>query len=596
MVIARRFTAAALRRAALLLVVATALAACGGDDDPPAGAATPPPVASAVSGTAATGAPLPGLVVTLKDSTNRSVTATTSAQGAFTLDTTGLTPPYLLQVTTPGGVTLLSVSADANGAGTINITPISDLLVRSWYQVQGQSAASAFADPVALRPPSPVQVRAIARMLLDVLQLAIRASGAPITEPEDLIDKPFVADGTGIDALLDNSQFTVRSDGADLVLMAGSAVQTTTLAFVTQTTSITASSSTVDGTATSTATSSALVPVQASQVTALDEIDAALAAFAATVTSRQSALAVSDLEPFFAADLLDAGLNRAQLLAGLVLELRQLQSATLAVQQVRALDTTAGTAELLVRFAGTRNGVTAADNETFFYRRGSDGVWRFGGDGRIAEVGVRAEGRRNQGLFSGDNGPSVNIDVRPVLGTVSSVAVSGGLGALSVTQGATEVLDSGVQLTPFFANTGPLSPPLPAAGTPVTVTLQLAAGGSVPYTVLLNAFTTELIEITGPTGTAIAAGTATVSWTLPTTYAVAGIQLSALVFTESSNSSSGFQCISEAAVIGPTATTGQVEILAECNHLPVKFVNINLSTNGVNGERSQVIYGLSLSP
>jgi hypothetical protein len=595
MVIARRFTAAAFWRAALLLVVATTLAACGGDDDSPAGAATPP-VASAVSGTAATGAPLANLVVTLKDSANRSVMGTTNAQGAFTLDTTGLAPPYLLRVTTPGGVTLLSVSADANGGGTINITPISDLVVRSWYHVQGRSATSAFADPVASRPPSPVQVRAIARMLLDVLQLAIRASGAPISEPEHLIDQPFAANGTGIDALLDNAQFTVRSDGADLVLTAGGAVQTTTLAFVTQTTSITASSSTVDGTATSTATGSALVPVQASQVTALDEIDTALAAFAAKVTSRQSALTVSDLEPFFAADLLDGGLNRAQLLAGLVTELRQLQSASLAVWQVRALDTTAGTAELVVRFAGTQGGVTASDNEIFFYRRGSDGVWRFAGDGRIAEVGVRAEGRRNQGLFSGGNGPSVNIDVRPVRGTVSSVAVSGGLGALGVTQGATELLDSGVQLTPFFANTGPLSPPLPAAGTPVTVTLQLAAGGSIPYTVPLNAFTTELIQITGPTGTTIAAGTATVSWTLPTTYAVAGIQLSALVFTESSNSSSGFQCISDAAVIGSTATTGQVEIPATCGGHPVQFVNINLSTNGVNGERSSVIYGLSLSP
>ena len=88
-------------------VVATAtLVACGGG-----GGSTPPPApapSATVSGTAASGAPLANLVVTLKDSTNHAVTATTSVSGDFTLDTSGLAPPFLLQVTTPGGASIPS--------------------------------------------------------------------------------------------------------------------------------------------------------------------------------------------------------------------------------------------------------------------------------------------------------------------------------------------------------------------------------------------------------------------------------------------------------------------------------------------------------
>jgi hypothetical protein len=37
-----------------------------------------------------------------------------------------------------------------------------------------------------------------------------------------------------------------------------------------------------------------------------------------------------------------------------------------------------------------------------------------------------------------------------------------------------------------------------------------------------------------------------------------------------------------------------VNIPATCNNLPVRSANVNVSTRGVNGERSQVIYGLTV--
>lgn len=590
---------AAFVRLRLPLLVACAfsamLVACGGGggDDAPAAPS------STVSGTAATGAAVANAVVILKDSGNRSVRATTSASGAFTLDTTGLAPPFLLRVTTGGGVRLLSVSTDGNATATLNITPITDLVVRSWYNLQGQSADTAFADPTALPPPAPQQVRSIARALLDVLQLAITTADAPVTDPLDLIRKPFAADGTGMDKLLDNSDVTVNRTRAELVLAAGSATQSTRLDFLTATSAITASTSTTDGTATTTATSTSVVAVAPGQVAALDAIQASLAGVAAAVNSRGTALSAADLEPFFDADLLDEGLNRSQFLAELLPDLRQLDDVTLAANQVRALDVAGGTAEVLVEVTQAAGGATSTDRHVFFFRKGSDGAWRFSGDGRIARVNVQAEGRHDQGLHAGIDGPAVNIDVRPVVGSVpasaASVSVTSSFASPAVQLGPVEVLDSGVQLQPFFANTGVLSPPLPAAGTPVTVTLQRSAGGSLSYTVPLNAFTTERIAITRPTGTTIPVGTSTVRWTLPTTYAVERIQVAVLMFTDDSGTG-GFQCIKDVPVVSPAATSAQVVVEATCNGLPVRLVNLDVSTDGFNGERSIVIYGLSVAP
>lgn len=587
---------------AAAFLAAAMLAACGGDGDAvvTTPGAPPPPPATTVSGTAATGAPLSGLAVTLKDSANRSASATTAADGTFSVDTTGMMPPFLLQVVTPGGVRLLSVSSDGEATATVNVTPLTDVVVRSWYNVQGQSADTAFLDPSTLPAPQPEQVRSIAQFLLNVLQLPIRSAGAPISDPADLISRPFAADGTGIDLLLDNTEVIMGSGTVQMILTAGSATQTTDLTYQASSNAMTADTTTVNGSETTTSSASTMVPVVDAQVQALADINAMLAMAASTVNGHGASLAPADLEPFYAADLLEDGLNRTQLLAGLVIELPRIQNLALVVDNVLSLDAAAGTADTIVRYSGSGGGGTVSQRQAFMFRRGTDGAWRFGGNGRIAALSVHAEGRRNQGLSTTGNGTSVNIDVRPVVGTVmtgpGATTFSASFAIPSPQLGQIEVLDSGVQLLPFQANTGPMAPPLPAAGTPVTVTLSPSAGGTVSYVVPLNAFTSELLTISAPSGTSLAAGTHTVTWTLPTTYAVESIQLSALMFTQPPGSSAGFQCINDAVLVAPTATSGQVTVDATCNGQPVSHVNLNLSTNGFNGERSQVVYSLTLAP
>jgi hypothetical protein len=133
----------------------------------------------------------------------------------------------------------------------------------------------------------------------------------------------------------------------------------------------------------------------------------------------------------------------------------------------------------------------------------------------------------------------------------------------------------------------------------VTVTLQRAAGGAVSYAIPLNAFTTELVPVTGVTGlsgTAATAGAHTLTWTLPTTYAVERVRLTVLTFTDDPSSSSGLQCVDDGPVLATTATSGTVSVAATCGGQPVRFANFNVAVDGVNGERSMTIYSVSVSP
>src|SRR5512133_1880304 len=88
------------------------------------------PSSPTVAGIAATGAPISGQVH-LKDSsaTPKEYTASTGSDGSYSFNAAGLTPPFIVKVdwtNTTGPKTLVSF---ANGPGTANITPLSQLIV-----------------------------------------------------------------------------------------------------------------------------------------------------------------------------------------------------------------------------------------------------------------------------------------------------------------------------------------------------------------------------------------------------------------------------------------------------------------------------------
>lgn len=576
------------RRAAFLVVfaLAAALAGCGGGSSAaPVAAATP---TGSLSGTAAQGAALAGVTVTVKDSTGKVATATTSATGSYTVNTSGMTAPLLVQATLTSGTKLYSVTADGGTTTVANITPLTDLIIRSWYDVQGVSVDTAFAGPTAAPPPTPAQVQTIAQTVLQVMQLALNTYSVSVANAVDLISQPFVADHTGIDQVLDNTHLTVGSS-VTLVATGGGATQTTVISYNTATMSLTADTTTVNGTSTSTSSVSTLVPVSSAQSQALQEISASLAAFANVVNTKGTGLTVTDVISFTDPDFLDRGLNRTQFATSTASQLSQGQTVGFTVLQINSLDTTAGLAQVVFRLSETLGGESNGETITFSFKK-SGTNWLLYGDRRLAKVNLQAEGRTNQGSNPTPNGPAINIDVRPVQGVVTAMSFSSAVVSAPVPKQSTTVIDdSGATLDLFFFNTGPLSAPLPAAGTLFTFTLTKAAGGTEVYPVPLNAFTTELIHITNLTGITLPdahlGGTLPVSWTLPSTYAVSKVNASAILQT------AHFQCEAKPSLpLSVTATSTTLTMPALCNGEAITQVNINVSTDGINGERSSVIY------
>ncbi|MEM5431045.1 hypothetical protein [Cupriavidus oxalaticus] len=121
-------------RLLLAAIAAAALSACGGGSDSAAPSGTPAAPATPttkVSGTAAVGAALPNATVQAKCASG-SGTATTAADGTFTISIPDAKRPCVLSVTTADGTTLHSVVEAGTGTSAVaNITPLTELITAS---------------------------------------------------------------------------------------------------------------------------------------------------------------------------------------------------------------------------------------------------------------------------------------------------------------------------------------------------------------------------------------------------------------------------------------------------------------------------------
>lgn len=112
----------------VLLILVTACGGGGGGGGSTAASGT------TVTGVAAVGAPIDG-VVSLKDSLgNTKQTSTNATTGAFTLDTTSLTPPFILRAQKSNGDFLYSTSV-TNGISNIN--PLSNVIMGAMSNTAG---------------------------------------------------------------------------------------------------------------------------------------------------------------------------------------------------------------------------------------------------------------------------------------------------------------------------------------------------------------------------------------------------------------------------------------------------------------------------
>lgn len=167
-------------------------------------------VTTAVEGTAATGAPLAGASVSLRDIHGQYASASADAGGHFSMPVAGMTAPYLLKAQTPDGRVFYGMAADM---GTANVDPYTDLLVREWYALHGGSPEAAFVGADALPDASGMQ--ALDKTLTGALGGELDAAGLDARH-FSLLHTPFTADHTGFDQVLDQSRVDATAGRVEL--------------------------------------------------------------------------------------------------------------------------------------------------------------------------------------------------------------------------------------------------------------------------------------------------------------------------------------------------------------------------------------------
>lgn len=192
------------------VLAAVALAACGGGSDEPTG---PPPAASlSLSGTAATGAAIAAQSVEARCAAGTG-TATSAADGRYTISITGGALPCVLRVSTVAGAALHSVALGTGSSATANLTPLTDLVL---IRLLGASPATLWSDFSAAKVPAAAVGTAAAAVVA-----LLKPSGADFSAIGDPFSAPLVAAagttaGNAYDQALDALKARLDATGTSL--------------------------------------------------------------------------------------------------------------------------------------------------------------------------------------------------------------------------------------------------------------------------------------------------------------------------------------------------------------------------------------------
>src|SRR5581483_9169596 len=440
--LSKRKTGNALWMAATL---ALTLYGCGGGSSSGSGTAT-------VSGTAATGQAVASAVITITGAAGGTVTATTAADGSYTADVSSLTAPYLEKVTTGAGTVLYSVGP---AAGTVNIHPLTDLIVRAWYEAQGKTADAAFADPAGNPPPTATEVAVVASVVEKVVAKWLTDKGIDPTQ-FDPITTTFKADGTGFDAVLDTLNIDHSNPAAPVITInAGASGTQTTNLTVGGTGDISASTSITVGGVTSTSFTSAFVPASAAAKTALTGVLTTLSNMAAVINAKGASLAGADILPFVDSAYLGGGENAAQFAASMASDMAGNTLDSFTVNHILSFDSVnniiAIDGQVTVTSGGTKIVQEVDENgDGLIFKRESDGSWKFFGNQQRAKINLKTETSRRaaNSACTGCSGVfyDLQIQVNAPVGAITSATVTGSIGGstqtLSMTKGSGTFTDS----------------------------------------------------------------------------------------------------------------------------------------------------------
>ncbi len=608
--------------------------------------------ANNLSGTAATGSPIAGATVTLVDSTGKQVTVQTAANGQYSLSTSGLTPPFLVKVVTASaspngygsGTTFYGVSDQAS-PNVINITPLTDLIIRNWYAAQSTPVgiATAFSNPAANPLPSVAEVQLIQAVVLDIVQPLLQAQGvSPVGL--DLVSGTFAADGKGIDAALDQIKpITYNTAGTTATLTLSPATNVTQATTVTATagaTQVVTTTSDASGTVSSSDTST-VVPTTPGEAAALTGVETTLNSLAALINSKGTALQASDVAPLIDTSFLNGGASGTQQAKQIVnLAASGMTVNALTVTRIASYDATNNLIGDVGSVESTVNGVTVMSpiglgaNVGMIFKQESNGSWLLYGDQQEAKIQAYIVSQTQNDISSTSafnelilqlQAPAASTATPCASSYVSSAtvfpatAISGtstngggsvtiGTGGYSLQEDPTVYQNSsgGSQAGGYTCEFDVIAQgllDLPASGLPGvvgdTVGFSLNGGSQVPVLArTIGAYTTETIDFSNLSSHALSSlqlgQPMTVSWTLPVTFALYRIQFDAEVYV--ANGSGGYvSCnATPATFLGTTSTSLTLTLPATCNGVPVtstpntgsapRAVQLSVQVTGTDGE------------
>jgi hypothetical protein len=188
----------------LLVAVATVLSACGGSTTP---------TVLTVTGTAATGLAIPGASVKAKCKAGTG-TATTLADGSFTLTVTDGQLPCVLQITNPvDGIKLHTVVFGTGSTANANITPLTDMTSARVLGSEPNVFFAAFDAAIAAQKITSSTIKAaqtdIGLVLTGIVDTA--ALGDFISKPLKAATQGSPTTGDAHDKLLDALKLNVTS-------------------------------------------------------------------------------------------------------------------------------------------------------------------------------------------------------------------------------------------------------------------------------------------------------------------------------------------------------------------------------------------------
>jgi large repetitive protein len=599
-----------------------------------------------VGGTAASGAPIAGATVTLKDAAGKSQTATTGTDGSFQVIVNGLTAPFLLSVGS-AGPTLYSY---AGQSGTANLNPYTTVALQAYYKAQGTDVATVFGTTLSSASfPNSQQLMLLVNPITALLQPYLSNAGVAQADQFNPFSSSFSANHTGFDQVLDRTQvnssllaFSVDNGSGTTAGAISSAVTVqATAASGNAFAAVSVTTTTTDSATNSSSTSQQTVPVgtsgaqQSALAAAQSGVLTLLNNLVQVAATKGTAITAADVAPYIDAGFLDEGQNAAAITQQVLQFFTSIPAGatvTPSIYRLNNFDASNATLDATADFKVT-SGTAAIDtylddndnpNYGMVFKQAAGGNWAFYGH----QTSTKAHINVTKTMFYDANGstpnsPTSTLDMQAQVtvlqGSLSGASVSGPANSLPdcsqtpspLTQSSIALShDPGVyngnqdryDLACSFTDAGALSGTAPPAGTLYTFGLTSAGTGTTAQQgYALNSVTTDSGDLTQINGVSRAAFTGsntaanvvgttlTLTYTPPTTYSVLYSDLSAFCQNAAEASSGGGSDISGTLNdIPPGTNSGTIQIPSQCDGAPTTTVAVSVNFIGVNGERSQV--------